>query len=170
MVPDRTQNAKSPRIRKHVPGRYSSFGCVNNTKGYTVQKEETDRLHNLRVKKRGLEPVALGGRNGMDAHMECKEHATGAMSAEEGGWRYGEGDIDIDMDNILDEGYERREENFTQDELYGHTNDIREVGDRHGLALKSPTTPQQTIDPLHPASSWTISMSLLLFSKVSALA
>jgi hypothetical protein len=39
----------------------------------------------------------------MDAHMKCEEHDTGAMSAEEGGWRYGKRHIDIDIDDVSDE-------------------------------------------------------------------
>jgi hypothetical protein len=57
----------------------------------------------------------------MDAHMKFEEHDTRAMSAQEGGWRYGEGDIDLDMDDIPDAGYERKEENFTWNELHDHT-------------------------------------------------
>jgi hypothetical protein len=65
----------------------------------------------------------------MDAHMKCEEHDTGAMSAEEGGWRYGKRHIDIDIDDVSDGGY--KEENFTWDELHDHTSDPREIGDRH---------------------------------------
>jgi hypothetical protein len=56
------------------------------------------------LKKLDFDPLALGRRDGMDAHIKCEEHDTGAMSAEEGGWRYWEGDINIDMDDVSDGG------------------------------------------------------------------
>jgi hypothetical protein len=105
--------------------------------GYTVQKEETGRLHRLRDREQALDLEMLGEHNHMEAQMGGEVRETEAMSAEEGGWRHGEEGMDVDVGQISSVGHEYEgEEDFVWDEPIQHDDEFQDLR----LGPKSPTT------------------------------